>query len=331
MSGSVDNAPLQVDEHHDDSSDADSTYDFIEGQSTESLSSSILRYRQENGRTYHAFRDGRYYFPNDETENERLDLQHHIFYLTLNSKLGLAPPCEKGYKVGRVLDLGTGTGIWAMDYGDEHPEAEVIGIDLSPTQSQFVPPNVSFQIDDFEDDWTFSQPFDYIHSRMNNSSVMDWKRYIKQCFTNLNPGGYLEIQEFGVAKSDDDSLPTDSALKKSMDLFQQAADITHHTLVELDSLADMLRDTGFVDIVVSWYKWPSNTWPRDARFKELGMWNNENVTSGLQGFLMAALTRTLGWQREEVDVLVAKARTDVNNRRIHAYWPIIVVYGRKPD
>ncbi|GJC92194.1 methyltransferase domain-containing protein [Colletotrichum higginsianum] len=32
---------------------------------------------------------------------------------------------DDGAKVGRVLDVGTGTGIWALDFGDEHPEAEV--------------------------------------------------------------------------------------------------------------------------------------------------------------------------------------------------------------
>ena len=30
----------------------------------------------------------------------------------------------------RVLDIGTGTGIWAIDYATDHPEAEVIGLDL---------------------------------------------------------------------------------------------------------------------------------------------------------------------------------------------------------
>jgi hypothetical protein len=79
---------------------------------------------------------------------------------------------------------------------------------------------------------------------------------------------------------------------------------------------------GFVGVEEFHYKWPSNKWPKDKRHKEIGMWNNENIVSGLQGFLMAALTRGLGWQKEEVDVLVAQARRDVNDRNIHAYWPM---------
>lgn len=53
------------------------------------------------------------------------DLQHHLFLLTFDDKLGLAPPNEPGSQVKRVLDLGTGTGIWAMDFGDEHPGTHV--------------------------------------------------------------------------------------------------------------------------------------------------------------------------------------------------------------
>ncbi|KAL1971540.1 hypothetical protein VTN31DRAFT_2161 [Thermomyces dupontii] len=34
----------------------------------------------------------------------------------------------------RVIDLATGTSIWVMDFVDQHPQAEVIGCDLSQTQ-----------------------------------------------------------------------------------------------------------------------------------------------------------------------------------------------------
>lgn len=30
-------------------------------------------------------------------------------------------------KVRNVLDIGTGTGVWAMDFADEHPKAQVVG------------------------------------------------------------------------------------------------------------------------------------------------------------------------------------------------------------
>lgn len=52
----------------------------------------------------------------------------------LDNKLGLAPPNDPNSKAKRVLDVGTGTGIWAIDYADEHPEAKVVGVDLSPIQ-----------------------------------------------------------------------------------------------------------------------------------------------------------------------------------------------------
>ncbi|RMJ18322.1 hypothetical protein CDV36_001948 [Fusarium kuroshium] len=163
--------------------------------STQSLSCSIVDYRRENGRTYHRYKDGKYNLPNDGLEAERLNLQHHLFLLTFDDSLGLAPPNKAKSEVKRVLDLGTGTGIWAMDFGDEHPEAH-------PT---FVPPNVEFFIDDIDEEWNHSAPFDYIHSRMMTSSIGNWPDYLKKIYDNLNPGGYVELQEADLFLSSDDA------------------------------------------------------------------------------------------------------------------------------
>lgn len=105
-----------------------------------------MSYRYENGRRYHAYRDGKYLLPNDETEQDRLDLNHHIFRLCLGGGLFRAPVKE----FLRVLDYGTGTGIWAMDLADEVKSSLVIGTDLSPIQPEMVPPNCHFYVDDVE-------------------------------------------------------------------------------------------------------------------------------------------------------------------------------------
>lgn len=68
--------------------------------------------------------------PEDKREQDRLDLQHALYLKSFGGdKLYLAPI---GDKTESVLDLGTGTGMWAIDFADAHPEADVLGIDLSP-------------------------------------------------------------------------------------------------------------------------------------------------------------------------------------------------------
>jgi ubiquinone/menaquinone biosynthesis C-methylase UbiE len=49
---------------------------------------------------------------------------HHLWALDLALE-DVSPP-------GRVLDLGTGTGVVALALAERYPEAEVVGVDLSP-------------------------------------------------------------------------------------------------------------------------------------------------------------------------------------------------------
>jgi cyclopropane fatty-acyl-phospholipid synthase-like methyltransferase len=53
----------------------------------------------------------------------------------------------------RILDVGTGTGIWAVEMAEKFPNAKVLGIDLSPIQPEWVPPNCRFIVDDAEESW----------------------------------------------------------------------------------------------------------------------------------------------------------------------------------
>lgn len=59
---------------------------------------------------------------------------HHIFRLMLGGSLYKAPVSNSPQ---RILDIGTGTGIYAMQIADEFPCSDVLGIDLSPIQPEW--------------------------------------------------------------------------------------------------------------------------------------------------------------------------------------------------
>lgn len=71
------------------------------------------------------------------SEQNRMDLLHAAIDELFGHK-----PLYFGDKVKReikrVLDVGTGTGIWAINMADEHPNAEVVGTDISFIQPTWV-------------------------------------------------------------------------------------------------------------------------------------------------------------------------------------------------
>ncbi|KAG6981906.1 putative methyltransferase tdiE [Fusarium oxysporum f. sp. conglutinans] len=194
-----------------------------------------------------------------------------------------------------------------------------------------VPPNVRFIIDDIEEEWQYSSKFDYIHSRMMNSSVADWESYATKIFENLEPGGYVELQEIDVfTKSDDNTLTPQHNLWQWAQLIYDASVKLGRPYFDPGNIKDVLTKVGFEEVTEAKFKWPTNRWPKDKKHKELGVWNNENANFFLEAVAIAPLTRALGWSKEEVTVFIAQARKELNDPRIHAYWPIISVYGRKP-
>lgn len=67
--------------------------------------------------------------------------------------------------------------------GDEYPEADILGVDLSPIQPSWVPPNVRFMVDDVEAEWVHPpETLDYIHIRHMTSSIRDWPKLLEQAY-----------------------------------------------------------------------------------------------------------------------------------------------------
>lgn len=150
--------------------------------------------------------------PNDEAEQDRLDLLHHIFRMIAGGTLYRAPIAQDK-PPQRILDVGTGTGLWAIELADEFPNAQVIGTDLSPIQPSWVPPNCLFYVDDAESQWTYEphEAFDFIHGRSLCGCFADWPKFYRQAYRNLKPGGWMEMQEHACWVQADDETQEQAA------------------------------------------------------------------------------------------------------------------------
>ena len=51
-----------------------------------------------------------------------------------------------------------------------------------------------------------------------------------------------------------------------------------------------------------------------------GSWCTQNLYDGMEAFSLMPFTKTLGWSVEEVQVLLAHARKELFDTKIHLYW-----------
>ncbi|KAM0354822.1 hypothetical protein ACHAPU_000647 [Fusarium lateritium] len=234
----------------EDDNDADSSLGDDAESSTASMNSSILNYRTIKGRTYHSERgNAEYWASNDDQQNEAIDIIHHFLVLTLEGKLHLSPVKDD---IKSVLDVGTGTGIWAIDFADEHPHAEVIGTDISPIQPSWVPPNVKFEIEDCTQPWTFSpNSFDFIYMRYLYGSISDWSALFHEAYRACAPGGWVEsFEASAMLESDDGSVVEGSAISEWGKFFIEGGKKLGRTFTILDDDLQKkgMEEAGFVDI-----------------------------------------------------------------------------------
>ncbi|OLN82369.1 Phosphomethylethanolamine N-methyltransferase 3 [Colletotrichum chlorophyti] len=296
-----------------------------------SMSSSVRDYVFENTRRYHKYMEGRYLLPNDEPEQEREDMKHAMCVNVMDGKLHSAP-LENPQK---IVDLGTGTGIWAIDMGDEYPEADVVGIDLSPIQPIWVPPNVSFIVDDAEADWVWpANSLDYVHARHMCMAMKDWPRLLSQAREALKPGGWIELQEMRFyLLCDDGTMPGPDSYEyaRFVDLCMEGFRSFGIDPLAIERNAELLRQAGFDNVVEKVWKVPIGAWPRDQKLKSVGLYNRSMIYDALQAVSMAPLTRGLKWTAAEVELFLVDVRKSLMDSSIHSYLTLHTVYGQKPN
>ncbi|UPK95640.1 hypothetical protein LCI18_006575 [Fusarium solani-melongenae] len=303
------------------STDPGSSISEDAASATTSISSSIFDYQVINGRTYQdAY--GKYWAPNDERACEALDLLHHLCLVILDGKLHRAPLEKK--KIRNVLDIGTGTGLWAIDFADEFPEAE----------PSLVPPNLWFEIDDFTRPWTFPEDsVDYIHMRFLRGSVPDWHALYQNAFRATKPGGWIETHEDNPElHTHEGPLEGDGALAGWGKIFQNGSQKLgrHFTPIPYDLQKNGLLAAGFIDINCQPVQVPIWDWPKNRKLKKMGLMAKASMLVDVEGQI-SIMADLCGWTSEEITAYCKRFRAELESETAPVFYYQWVVWGRKPE
>ncbi|KAG6163867.1 hypothetical protein E4U51_005428 [Claviceps purpurea] len=300
--------------------------------STTSLASSILEYRQIHGRTYHSDKfTTNYFLPNDDQQLASEELRHHYLTILLDDQLFLAP--LEPNRIHHVLDVGTGSGIWAIEFADRFPNASVIGTDISPCQPQWVPPNVRFEIDDATLEWTWgANQFDFIHIRYLFGGVEDWAGLLKEAYRCCAPGGWVQSVEVDVDfRSDDGSTELEPILASYGDLFREGGKTLNRPFFVQEIQQQAFDEAGFVEQRAVQYKIPFGPWAKDRKLAEIGRLTRATLENDLQGYTQMIWHNVLQRPADEYIFWLANMRKAIRNPKVHSYMIVHVVYGCKPE
>lgn len=235
-----------------------------------------------------------------------------VWRLSLNGVLHIAPLARP---VQSVLDVGTGTGIWAIEFAKTGPTTRVIGTDLSAIQPVERPTNCDFIVANAEEDWTFDEPFDYIHSRLLYFGMRDWPRYFRRCFQNLKPGGWVEAQECQFPGYDESysGAGDESPYVRWSEYVAQALRKGGIDPAPGKRFSDLLQNQGFVNVEKRVIKWPASACSEEPVQKEIGRLTKPNVNKALDGVSRLLFTKKLGWEMEEVEAMILRVRAELDD------------------
>ncbi|KAK1236955.1 hypothetical protein MKX08_007903 [Trichoderma sp. CBMAI-0020] len=260
-----------------------------------------------------------------QVTNPVSDYQHNMMLHILGGRLGQAPVDSQA----RVLDVATGTGIWAMQYAEQHPRSTVLGVDLSITKPQeLLPDNCQFQQLDAENgDWPPTQ-FDYIHFGHVIACFDDTKAVMKKAFDHMKPGGWIELHDPEIRNIASGDSVKGTAVEEWVEMVLKGGRVVGRDMLKSAHYEAWLSETGFVNVQDAKFQLPMNEWPENPKLKEVGAIYKHNLL-GLVDSLAKFLTLA-GLSNAEAEDLKERARRDIHNPQIHVAFPLHVVYAQKP-
>ncbi|KAL8753028.1 MAG: hypothetical protein Q9184_005542 [Pyrenodesmia sp. 2 TL-2023] len=237
------------------------------------------------------------------------DLQHQTWLLSLNGRLSSVPLRDL---TGAILDIGCGTGAWALAVAKERPDLPIIATDLTPPKIT-LPANLQIVESDADKEWDFNTRFSFIHCRMLASGIHDWPGLLSRCWDHLESGGWIELLDAcHPFRAQDPAADQDSSsfirwgyvaercwAAKGLDY---RATTKHR---------ERLQALGFVDIREQELKWPLGEWGDTPLERDIGRLTMENFRTFLATAGVRIISHDSALSEEEAHALVTNAQQDL--------------------
>ena len=143
--------------------------------------------------------------------------------------------------------------------------------------------------------------------------------YLTAVASNLAPGGWVELQDFDLTYYSEDGSLTESHAT------HQWATTILNTSRKLGRepnpgprLEEWANDAGFQRVHTQRFKFPIGIWPKHPVLKEVGRLNLCQILEGLEAFSLRLYCDVLGWSKDELMVLLAKVRQELQSNTVHA-------------
>ncbi len=258
-----------------------------------------------------------YLFPRHPGEADRLDLQHHALREALGRNY-LAPVGS----LGRVLDVGTGTGQWGFELCWEHPGALVVGLDLVPGRAEH-PSGYRHVRGNLLQGLPFPDGvFDLVHQRFLVSGIPlgEWPRVVAELVRVTRPGGWVELGEPTMRLQ-----RAGTAIDRLQGMFLEMAgslglDTKDRVFRSLDGY---LREAGLEEVTRRELEIPVGEW--GGRVGSFMASDARAICTRMCEVLQAKGV----FSAEKAADLIRRAMQELEERRTIAL--VAIAYGRKPD
>ncbi|KAH7155378.1 S-adenosyl-L-methionine-dependent methyltransferase [Dactylonectria estremocensis] len=308
---------------------AESSRESTSSKDSTSVPPDLHAHEFEHGRQYHSYKSGRYPLPNDIGEQDREEIAHALMLQLMDGKLFLS---DIGESPQKIIDIGTGTGTWAIDVADLYPSASVVGTDLSPIQPRWMPINARMFVEDCEDpEWMHGCGFDLVHLRGVAGVLLDLDAVVANAYCNIVNGGWIEFQEFDpLVICDDGTMEEDDKVREFGDICARGIREYGCPAYGKQDLRRTLEHAGFQRIQVVTKQVPISAWSPDKKLKIVGSLMKANILEALDGFAAKPLA-ALGMSVKERRDLVADVRESLDDNWVHRYINCHFCYGQKDE